>query len=45
LILVRPEKAGTDLEGLLRGEESIARWLKEKIQDYRERGVLPEKQE
>lgn len=43
LILVRPENLAENVGGLLYGEEAITRWLAEKVQDYRERGILPEK--
>ena len=43
LILVRPENLAENLRDLLYNEEAITRWLTEKVQDYRERGILPEK--
>ena len=43
LILVRPENLAENLRDLLYNEEAITRWLTDKVQDYRERGIFPEK--
>lgn len=43
LIFVRPENLAENVGGLLHGEKAITRWLADKVQDYRERGILPEK--
>ena len=43
LIVVRPENFEVSRLALLHGQEAITRWLGEKVRDYRERGILPEK--
>lgn len=42
LILVRPENLADDVQELLHGREVITQWLAQKVQDYRDRGILPE---
>ena len=44
LIIVRPEHLEEDLLSLLHGDEVVTGWLRTKIQNYRERGILPEHQ-
>jgi len=44
LILVTPVNLAENLPGLLHGQEAISRWLAERVQDYRERGILPEEE-
>lgn len=42
LIVAKPENLADRLQTLLHGVEAVERWLTEKVQDYQERGVLPE---
>lgn len=42
LILLQPRSLIEDVRGLLHGKETVTCWLEEKVQDYRDRGVLPE---
>jgi glycine cleavage system H protein len=41
-VVLEPIHLDEDLELLVHGEEAIARYLREKIAEYRERGILPE---
>jgi glycine cleavage system H protein len=42
LILAEAEDPERALEGLVGGAEDIGRWLRGKVQEYRERGILPD---
>lgn len=41
-VIVDPTHLDEDLQWLVSGEEAIVRYLREKIAEYRERGILPD---
>ncbi len=42
LILTQPQDAERALEGLICGAADVGRWLRAKVQEYKERGILPD---